>query len=64
MGDFKRPGYSSLLVRTAGRAARDQFVAALGADPRLALDGKSERKYYDDQTATAADLPHTRFMPW
>lgn len=56
MNDFKRNGYSSILARTSDRAARDQFVAALAGDARLALEGKNERKYYDDQTATAAPI--------
>jgi len=56
MTDFKRGGYSSVLAKTTDRAGRDQFIAALGADPRLALEGRSERKYYDDQTTTAAPI--------
>ncbi len=54
--DFKRPGYSSVLVRTTDRAGLDGFVAALASDNRLALEGKGERKYYDDQTSTAAPI--------
>jgi putative ABC transport system permease protein len=56
MTDFKRTGFSSVLAKTADRASRDQFIAGLGADPRLALDGKIERKYYDEQTSTAAPI--------
>ena len=56
MNDFKRGGYSAVLARTADRAARDQFIAGLAGDSRLALEGKSERKYYDDQTSTAAPI--------
>ena len=56
MNDFKRNGFSSMLVRTTDRAGRDAFVAALGSDARLALEGKNERKYYDDQTSTAAPI--------
>ncbi len=54
--DFKRLGYSSVLVRTTDRAGRDQFLAGLAGDPRLALEGKIERKYYDEQTSTAAPI--------
>ncbi|HQR46020.1 MAG TPA: ABC transporter permease [Thermoanaerobaculia bacterium] len=54
--DFKRNGYSSVLARTADRAGRDQFLAGLAGDPRLALEGKIERKYYDEQTSTAAPI--------
>jgi putative ABC transport system permease protein len=55
-GDFKRNNYSSVLVRTTDRAGRDAFTAALGSDARLALEGKNEKKYYDDQTSTAAPI--------
>jgi len=53
MNSFKRPNYSSVLVQTIDWAARDQFIAALAGDPRLALEGKVERTYYDEQTSTA-----------
>ncbi|MGH7801566.1 MAG: ABC transporter permease [Thermodesulfobacteriota bacterium] len=56
MNSFKRPSYSSVLVRTTDKAARDQFIAALAGDPRLALEGKVERAYYDEQTSTAAPI--------
>lgn len=54
--DFKRNGYSAVLARTPDLASRDQFIAALAGDARLALEGKIERKYYDDQTSTAAPI--------
>lgn len=53
MNSFKRPNYSSVLVQTIDWASRDQFIAALAGDPRLALEGKVERTYYDEQTSTA-----------
>ena len=56
VSDFKRNGYSSVLARTTDRAGRDQFLAGLTGDPRLALEGKIERKYYDEQTSTAAPI--------
>jgi ABC-type lipoprotein release transport system permease subunit len=62
LNDFKRGGYSSVLAKTADRASRDQFIAGLGADPRLALDGKIERKYYDEQTSTAAPIKFLGFF--
>ena len=55
-GTFQRNGYSSILARTTDRAGRDQLVAGLAGDPRLALEGKLERAYYDEQTATAAPV--------
>ncbi len=56
VSDFKRGGYSSVLARTTDRAGRDQFLAGLAGDPRLALEGKIERTYYDEQTSTAAPI--------
>ncbi|MER3445877.1 MAG: hypothetical protein C4291_03140 [Candidatus Dadabacteria bacterium] len=56
MTDFKRPNYSSVLVRTIDKTARDQFIANLAEDPRLALEGKLERTYYEQQTSTAAPI--------
>jgi putative ABC transport system permease protein len=54
--EFKRGGYSAVLARTPDRASRDQFIAALAGDARLALEGKVERTYYEDQTSTAAPI--------
>jgi len=56
MNDFKRPNYSSVLVRTIDKTAQDQFIATLAGDPRLALEGKLERTYYEQQTSTAAPI--------
>lgn len=56
MNDFKRPSYSSVLVRTIDKTAQDQFIAILAGDPRLALEGKLERTYYEQQTSTAAPI--------
>ncbi len=60
--DFKRNGYSSVLVRTTDRAGHDQFLAGLTGDPRLALEGKNERTYYDEQTSTAAPIKFLGFF--
>lgn len=56
MDNFKRPNYSSVLVRTIDKTARDQFIASLATDPRLVLEGKSERAYYEQQISTAAPI--------
>ncbi len=53
MSDLKRVSYSSVLVRTTDKLGQDQFVTALSNDPRLALQAKSERSYYEKQTSTA-----------
>ena len=56
LNTFKRGGFSSILARTTDRAARDQLVAGVAGDARLALEGKIERAYYDEQTSTAAPI--------
>ncbi|MBI4229193.1 MAG: ABC transporter permease [Deltaproteobacteria bacterium] len=53
LGDFKRINYSSVLVRTSDKTSREQLVSDLANDPRLNLDGITERTYYEKQTATA-----------
>ena len=53
LGDFKRTNYSSVLVRTLDKTSREQLVSDLENDPRLNLDGITERTYYEKQTATA-----------
>ncbi|HEY7534788.1 MAG TPA: ABC transporter permease [Thermodesulfobacteriota bacterium] len=53
MNDLKRANYSSVLVRTTDKPARDQFIGDLVNDPRLSLQGKPERDYYKKQTSTA-----------
>ncbi|HSB35616.1 MAG TPA: ABC transporter permease [Thermoanaerobaculia bacterium] len=60
--DFKRNGYSSVLAQTTDRAGRDQFLAGLAGDARLALEGKIERAYYDEQTSTAAPIKFLGFF--
>lgn len=56
MNDFKRSAYSSVLLQTTDTIADDQILAALAGDPRLALEGKSERAYYEEQTSTAEPI--------
>jgi putative ABC transport system permease protein len=56
LSTFKRDLYSSILVRTPDRAARDEMIAAINADPRLTLDTRNERAYYDDQTVTSKPI--------
>lgn len=56
INDFKRLSYSSVLVQTIDKAARGRFIKDLAGDPRLALEGKLERTYYEEQTSTAAPI--------
>ena len=62
LADFKRPAYSSVLLRSTDSDARDQIIKALNSDPRLALEGKSERVYYDEQTSTAEPIKFLGFL--
>lgn len=62
LNTFQRGGFSSVLARTTDRAARDQFIAGVAGDARLALEGKIERAYYDDQTSTAAPIKFLGFF--
>jgi ABC-type lipoprotein release transport system permease subunit len=56
LNDFKRSAYSSVLLRTTDSIARDQIIKVLASDPRLPLEGKSERAYYEEQTSTAEPI--------
>jgi putative ABC transport system permease protein len=62
LADFKRPAYSSVLLRSTDSDARDQIIKALNSDPRLTLEGKSERVYYDEQTSTAEPIKFLGFF--
>ncbi|HWP91504.1 MAG TPA: ABC transporter permease [Thermodesulfobacteriota bacterium] len=62
LADFKRLTYSSVLLRSTDSDARDQIIKALNSDPRLNLEGKSERVYYDEQTSTAEPIKFLGFF--
>lgn len=46
---FQRPAYQSVIVQLNAASDFDAFKAALGADPRLAVDVKRESEYRADQ---------------
>jgi putative ABC transport system permease protein len=48
----KRNIYSSVFVRFPDSDASARFIEAIKGDQRLKLDGKTERKYYDEQMIT------------
>jgi putative ABC transport system permease protein len=56
MSSFKRLSYSSVLARTADRSSQNEFIMSLSGDPRLTLEGRLERAYYDEQTSTATPI--------
>ncbi len=49
-------GYSVVMLRAADTAARDQIVAGVKGDQRVKLEGKTEKKYYEEQMSTAAPI--------
>lgn len=50
MQAFRRPVYSSVVVRLADGAAFERYRQAIARDPRLTLEAKRERVFYADQT--------------
>jgi putative ABC transport system permease protein len=49
-------GASSMTLRTTDSAARDRIIASVKGDQRVKLEGKTEKKYYAEQMATAAPI--------
>ena len=47
---FRRTVYSSMLVRLTQVSAFDAMRAAIDADPRLQVEARRERQYYEDQS--------------
>jgi len=45
-----RPEYSSVVLRPDSAGSFKRIADAIATDPRLKLQSKSEKKYYDDQT--------------
>jgi putative ABC transport system permease protein len=50
------PGYSAVMMRTTDEAARDRIIASVKGDQRVKLEGKTEKKYYEEQMSTAAPI--------
>lgn len=50
MQAFRRPVYSSLVVRLADSGAFERYRQAIERDPRLSLEAKREQAFYADQT--------------
>jgi putative ABC transport system permease protein len=56
-GQSKRgPGFSSVTLRAADSGSRDRIIASVKGDQRVKLEGKTEKKYYDEQMSTAAPI--------
>lgn len=50
MQAFRRPVYSSLVLKLADSAQYARFKQAIESDPRLTLEAKREQEFYSDQT--------------
>jgi len=58
----KRNIFSSVFVRLPDSDAANRFIEAIKGDQRLKLEGKTERKYYDEQMITGAPIKALAFI--
>jgi ABC-type antimicrobial peptide transport system permease subunit len=56
MQSFRRNAYSTVVARLADPASFDALKARLEADPRLTLDVKRERRFYDEQSEVLSNF--------
>ncbi|MDQ2969629.1 MAG: ABC transporter permease [Acidobacteriota bacterium] len=55
-GQSKRPIFSAVFVRASDSDAAARFIEAVKGDQRLKLEGKTEKKYYEEQMVTGAPI--------
>lgn len=55
-GQSKRPIFSSVFVRMPTSEAAARYIETVKADQRLKLEGKTEKKYYEEQMVTGAPI--------
>jgi putative ABC transport system permease protein len=58
----KRNIYSSVFVRLPDEASASSFIETIKGDQRLKLEGKTERKYYDEQMITGDPIKALAFI--
>ncbi|MEW5944283.1 MAG: ABC transporter permease [Pseudomonadota bacterium] len=58
MQAFRRPVYSSVILRLSDPAGFDALKLAIENDPRLTLESKRESRFYADQSETLARFIH------
>ena len=58
----KRNIYSSVFVRLPDSDAAARFIETIKGDQRLKLEGKTERKYYDEQMITGDPIKALAFI--
>jgi putative ABC transport system permease protein len=55
-GQTKRPIFSSVFVRTSDPDAAARYIETVKGDQRLKLEGRTEKKYYEEQMVTGAPI--------
>jgi len=55
-GQTKRQIFSSIFVRTSDPEAATRYIETVKGDQRLKLEGKTEKKYYEEQMITGAPI--------
>jgi putative ABC transport system permease protein len=55
-GQTKRQIFSSIFVRTSDPEAASRYIETVKGDQRLKLEGKTEKKYYEEQMITGAPI--------
>ncbi|MDQ2870912.1 MAG: ABC transporter permease, partial [Acidobacteriota bacterium] len=55
-GQSKRPIFSSVFVRASDPDAAARYIETVKGDQRLKLEGKTEKKYYEEQMVTGAPI--------
>jgi putative ABC transport system permease protein len=53
---MKRPIFSSVFVRTSDPDAARRYIETVKGDQQLKLEGKTEKKYYEEQMVTGAPI--------
>ena len=56
MQSFRRLGYSSVIAKLADPASFDALKRRLDDDPRLKVDVKPERRFYEDQSSSLSNF--------
>ena len=56
MQSFRRPVFSSVVAKLSDPAAFDALKARLESDPRLTVDVKRERTFYEEQSAALSNF--------
>jgi putative ABC transport system permease protein len=58
----KRDMFSSVFVRFPDSESANRYIETIKGDQRLKLEGKTERKYYDEQMITGAPIKALAFI--